>query len=95
VSGFEWERTVEIEERKTVREESWKEEVRRARASSRGAARSITRSDSRWGRATGSPCFASSPSTRQRVAYDADRWSVVRTLRSTGKDKSPRWPDIR
>ena len=95
VSGFEWERTVEIEDRKTVREESWKEEVPEG-------ARIIARrrevhhmERQQVGTRNGQPVFRERPVYGQRVAYDADRWSVVRTLRSTGKDKSPRWPDIR
>jgi len=95
VAGFEWERTVEIEERQTVREESWKEEVPQgARIIARR--RQVHHVERRQvGTRNGQPVYREQPVYGQRVAYDADRWSVARTLRSSGKDKSPRWPDIR
>jgi hypothetical protein len=95
VAGFEWERTVEIEEKQTVREEAWQEEVPEdARIIAR---RSQVRGTERRqvGTRDGKPVYAERPVRGQRVAYDVDKWSVVRTLRASGKDRSPRWPDIR
>jgi hypothetical protein len=95
VAGFEWERTVEVEERATVREESWKEDVPEgARIIARR--REVHHVERRQvGTRDGQPVYREQRVYGQRVAYDVDRWSVARTLRSSGKDKSPRWPDIR
>lgn len=95
VAGFEWERTVEIEDRETVRQESWEEEVPEgARIIARR--RQVHHVERRQeGTRDGRPVYRERRVYGQRVAYDVDRWSVVRTLRSSGKDKSPRWPDIR
>lgn len=95
VSGFEWERSVEIQDRETVREEAWAEEVPEgARVIARR--RSVHHTDRQQvGTRDGRPVYRERPVYGQRVAYDVDRWSVTRTLRATGKGKSPRWPDIR
>jgi len=82
VSGFEWERTVEVQDHETVREESWQDEVPEgARIIARR--RQVHHTEGRR------------PVYRQRVAYDVERWSVARTLEASGQDQSPRWPDIR
>lgn len=82
VAGFEWERAVEVQDRETVREESWEDEVPEgARILARR--RAVRRVEG------GRPVHG------RRVAYEVDRWPVTRTLRAAGKDKSPRWPDIR
>ena len=95
VAGFEWERTVEVEQRETVREESWKEDVPEgARIIARR--REVHHVERRQvGTRDGQPVYREQRVWGQRVAYDVDRWSVARTLRSSGRDKSPRWPDIR
>jgi hypothetical protein len=95
VAGFEWERTVEIEDRETVRQESWQEEVPEgARVIARR--RDVHHVERRQvGTRDGQPVYREHRVYGERVAYDVERWSVVRTLRSSGKDKSPRWPDIR
>jgi hypothetical protein len=95
VAGFEWERTVEIEDRETMRQESWADEVPQgARIIARR--RQVHHVERRQvGTRDGQPVYREQRVYGQRVAYDVDRWSVVRTLRSSGKDKSPRWPDIR
>jgi hypothetical protein len=95
VAGFEWERTVEIENRETVRQESWADEVPEgARIIARR--RMVHHVERRQaGTRDGRPAYRDERVYAQRVAYDVDRWSVVRTLRSSGRDRSPRWPDIR
>ena len=95
VAGFEWERTVEIQERQTVREESWKEEVpENARViARRREVHHVERQQA--GTRDGQPVYRQHPVYGQRVAYDVDRWSTVRTVRASGKDQSPRWPDVR
>jgi hypothetical protein len=95
VAGFEWERTVEIEDRETIRQESWADEVPEgARIVARR--RMLHHVERRQvGTRDGRPAYRDERIYAQRVAYDADRWSVVRTLRSSGRDQSPRWPDIR
>jgi hypothetical protein len=95
VAAFEWQRAVEVESRETVRQESWADEVPEgARIVARR--RQVHHVERRQvGTRDGQPLYREQPVYAQRVAYDADRWSVVRTLRSAGKDKSPRWPDIR
>ncbi len=82
VAGFEWERAVEIQDRETVREEAWEDEVPEGARilARRRAVRRVEQARPVYGR---------------RVAYEVDRWPVTRTLRAAGKDKSPRWPDIR
>jgi hypothetical protein len=47
------------------------------------------------GTRNGQPVYRERTVYGQRVAYEVDRWSVVRTLRASGRDRSPRWPDIR
>lgn len=82
VAGFEWERTVEIEAHETVREESWLDEVPKG-ATIVGRRRQLHHTEK------------NRPVYKQRAAYDLKRWSVVRTLKAAGQDRSPRWPDIR
>jgi hypothetical protein len=87
VAGFEWERAVEIQDRETVREESWEDEAPEgARILARR--RAVRRVEQ-------APAGTERPVYGRRVAYEVDRWPVTRTLRAAGKDKSPRWPDIR
>jgi hypothetical protein len=95
VAGFEWERTVEVQDHETVREESWADEVPDgARIIARR--RQVHRTERQQvGTRNGQPVYRERPIYGQRVAYDVERWSVARTLRATGKDQSPRWPDIR
>ena len=95
VAGFEWERAVEIQERETVREESWEDEVPEGARilARRREVRRVEREPA--GTRNGQPLFRERRVDGRRVAYEVDRWSVTRTLRAAGKDKSPRWPDIR
>jgi len=95
VAGFEWERSVEVQDHQTVREEAWEGEVP-------AGARIIARRREvhhtmrqEVGTRKGEPVYRERPVYRKKVAYDLERWSVVRTLKAAGKDKSPRWPDIR
>jgi hypothetical protein len=93
VAGFEWERSVEIQERETVREEAWQEEVPEgARIIAR---RRVRRTERQPEGTREDQAAAREPVYGERVAYDVDKWSVTRTLRASGKDQSPRWPDIR
>jgi hypothetical protein len=88
VAGFEWERAVEIQDRQTVREESWEDEVPEgARILARR--RAVRQAEQAPAGTRARPVYG------RRVAYEVDRWPVTRTLRAAGKDKSPRWPDIR
>jgi hypothetical protein len=95
VAGFEWERTVEVQDHETVREESWQDEVPEgARIVARR--RQVHHTERQQvGTRKGEPVYRERPIYRQRVAYDIERWSVARTLKAAGKDQSPRWPDIR
>jgi hypothetical protein len=95
VSGFEWERTVEVQDHETVREESWQDQVPEgARIIARR--REVRHTERQQvGTRKGEPAYRERPVYGQRVAYDVERWSVARTLRAAGKDRSPRWPDIR
>jgi hypothetical protein len=95
VAAFEWRRSVEIEDHETVREESWRDEMP-------GGARVLARrrevrrvERQQVGTRNGQPAYRERPVYGQRVAYEVERWSVARTLRASGQDKSPRWPDIR
>jgi len=82
VTGFEWERTVEVQDHETVREEAWEDEVpEEAHVIARRRQVHHTEKER--------------PVYKHRVAYDVERWSVVRTLKASGRDRSPRWPDIR
>jgi hypothetical protein len=95
VAGFEWERSVEIQDHETVREEAWRDELPPgARIIAR---RRQVRSTERQqvGTRDGKPVFRERPVYGHRVAYDVEKWSVTRTLKASGKDQSPRWPDIR
>ena len=95
VVGFEWERTVEVQDHETVREESWQDEVPEgARIIARRRQLDHTERQP-VGTRNGQPVYRERPVYRQRVAYDVERWSVARTLKAAGKDRSPRWPDIR
>jgi hypothetical protein len=95
VAGFEWHRSVEIEDHETVREESWKEDVP-AGARILARRRQVHHVERQQvGTRNGQPAYRERPVYGQRVAYEVERWSVARTLRASGKDKSPRWPDIR
>jgi hypothetical protein len=95
VAGFEWERTVEIEDHETVREESWLDEVPEG-ATIVGRRRQLHHTEKEpAGTRKGQPVYRERPVYKQRAAYDVERWSVVRTLKAAGKDRSPRWPDIR
>lgn len=95
VAGFEWERSVEIQDHETVREEAWRDEVPPGARiiARRRAVRRIEREQ--VGTRDGKPVFRERPVQGQRVAYDLEKWSVTRALKASGKDKSPRWPDIR
>jgi len=95
VAGFEWERSVEIQDHETVREEAWRDEVPEgARIVARR--RQVRHTERQQvGTRDGKPVYRERPVHGQRVAYDVERWSVTRTLKSSGKGKSPRWPDIR
>jgi hypothetical protein len=95
VAGFEWERTVEVQDHDTAREESWADEVPEgARIVARR--REVHHTERQQvGTRKGEPVYRERPVYRQRVAYDVERWKVVRTLKAGGKDQSPRWPDIR
>jgi hypothetical protein len=95
VAGFEWERTVEVEDHETVREESWLDEVPEG-ATIVGRRRQLHHTEKEpAGTRKGQPVYRERPVYKQRAAYDVERWSVVRTLKAAGKDRSPRWPDIR
>ena len=95
VAGFEWERTVEVEDHETVREESWLDEVPEG-ATIVGRRRQLHHTEKQpAGTRKGEPVYRERPVYKQRAAYDVERWSVVRTLKAAGKDQSPRWPDIR
>ncbi len=39
------------------------------------------------------PIYRDRPVYRTRVTYDVDRWMPDRTVRSSGQDHAPRWPD--
>jgi hypothetical protein len=95
VAGFEWERGVEIQDHETVREEAWRDELPPgARIIARR--RQVRRTErEQVGTREGKPVFRERPVYGHRVAYDVEKWSVTRTLKASGKDKSPRWPDIR
>jgi hypothetical protein len=95
VTGFEWERSVEIQDHETVREEAWRDEVPEgARIIARR--RQVHHAERQQiGTRNGQPVYRERPVYGQRVAYDMEKWSVARTLKASGKDKSPRWPDIR
>jgi hypothetical protein len=95
IAGFEWERTVEVQDHDTVREESWADEVPDG-AHIVARRREVDHTERQQvGTRKGEPVYRERPVYRQRVAYDIERWKVVRTLRAAGKDQSPRWPDIR
>jgi hypothetical protein len=95
IAGFEWERTVEVQDHDTVREESWADEVPEgARIVARR--REVHHTERQQvGTRKGEPVYRERPVYGQRVAYDIERFKVVRTLKAAGKDQSPRWPDIR
>jgi hypothetical protein len=95
VAGFEWERAVEVQDHETAREESWVDQVPEgARIVARR--REVHHTERQpAGTRKGQPLYRERPVYKQRVAYDVERWSVVRTLKAAGKDRSPRWPDIR
>lgn len=95
VAGFEWERTVEIQDHETVREESWADEVPDGAAIIARRRQVHHTERQRTGTRDGQPVYRDRPVYAQRVAYDVERWSVARTLKAAGKDRSPRWPDIR
>jgi hypothetical protein len=40
------------------------------------------------------PVYEERPVTRTKVRYEIDRWRHDRTLRETGSDPSPRWPEV-
>ena len=95
VAGFEWERTVEVEDKDTVREEAWADEVpEEAHLVARRRQVHHTERE-QVGTRKGQPVYRERPVYADRVAYDIDRWRVVRTAKATGRDQSPRWPDIR
>ena len=94
VAGFEWERSVEIQEKETVREEAWQEEV------PEGARIIARRRQVRTERQPAGTRDGQAANRERRCTASAwpttwTSWSVTRTLRASGKDKSPRWPDIR
>jgi hypothetical protein len=95
VAGFEWERSVEIQDHETVREEAWRDEIPPgARIIARR--RDVRRTERQQvGTRDGKPVFRERPVYGHRVAYDVEKWSVTRTLKASGKHQSPRWPDIR
>jgi hypothetical protein len=41
------------------------------------------------------PVYENQPRTRTKVRYEIDRWRHDRTLRESGSDLSPRWPEVR
>jgi hypothetical protein len=95
VAGFEWERTVEVQDHETVREESWADQVP-AGAQIIARRRELHHTERKQvGTRNGEPVYRERPVYRQRVAYDVERWSVARTQKAEGKGQSPRWPDIR
>jgi len=95
VAGFEWERSVEVQDHETVREESWEGEVP-AGARIIARRREVHHTERQQvGTRQGEPVYRERPVYGKKIAYDLERWLVVRTLKASGKDKSPRWPDIR
>lgn len=103
VAGFEWERAVEVQDHRTVREESWEGEVpagaqivaRRRQVHHTERQQVGTRKVKVGDVYQEQPVYRERPVYRRRIAYDLERWSVERTLKASGKGKSPRWPDIR
>jgi hypothetical protein len=91
ITGFEWERSVEVQDHRTVREEAWEGEVP-AGARIIARRRQVHHTDRQQ---AGPGKVKERPVYRQRIAYDLEQWSVARTLKASGKGKSPRWPDIR
>jgi hypothetical protein len=95
VAGFEWERTVEVQDHETVREESWADQVPEGAQIIARRREPHHTERTHVGTRNGEPVYRERPVYRQRVAYDVERWSVARTLKAEGKGQSPRWPDIR
>src|SRR6185503_15689208 len=81
VAGFEWRRSVEIEDHETVREESWKEDVP-AGARTLARHRQVHHVERQQvGAPNGQPAYRERPVYGQRVAYEIERWSVAHAPR--------------
>jgi len=84
-----------VEEKDTVREEAWADEVPEG-AHLVARRRQVHHTERQQvGTRQGQPVYREQPVYAERVAYDIERWKVVRTQKATGHDQSPRWPDLR